>query len=120
MASRQSNTGPVIIWLIGLFGCIGWINPIGFFALIIPILFWLMGTKLTKDHCRIYFNVLLTAVILWVIGLAINEILLIIDLKLLNFKLIGLIYFTITCIFGLFVALNSKKYRPALIINLFK
>lgn len=120
MARRQSNSGPVVIWILGLLGCIGWINPLGVFALIFPILFWLLGTKLTKDHCRIYFNVLLTAVILWLIGYAINEILSIIDVKIFDFKLIGLIYFTITCIFGLFVASNSKKFRLSLVINLFK
>lgn len=119
MAQKQSNTLAVFVWLIGLLGCIGFLYPLGFISLIIPLLFWLLGSKYTRNHCESYFNILLTAVIISVMGLVIDKILLFFHINIFKFLYIGLIYFGIMCIWGLIAALNSRRYKPELVVKIF-
>jgi ABC-type Fe3+-siderophore transport system permease subunit len=119
MARKQSNILAVLTWFIGLLGCIGFIYTLGFIALIIPLLFWIFGSKFTKIHCSAYFNGLITGIIIYICGLVINRVLIWLDIKLFNFTLVGLIYFALICIFGLINALNHKRYKPELVIGIF-
>jgi len=122
MAQRQSNTLPVFVWFLGLLGCVGYINyfyPLGFFPVVVPILFWILGSKFTKAHCQVYFNVLLTAFIIHVAGSAIDLVLEWIKVDTFKFRFLGLVYFTIFCLFGLFAALNNKRYKPELTVRVF-
>lgn len=116
---RTSNTLAVFTWVLGLLGYAGYFNHFGFFALIIPLLFWMFGNRLAKDHCRIYFNVLLTAFIIFVVGAVLNFILDLIKLKTFDFTYLGLIYFALMSIFGLLAALNNRKYRLSLSVQVF-
>ncbi|MDF2698710.1 MAG: hypothetical protein K0Q49_266 [Haloplasmataceae bacterium] len=116
---KQNNTLAVIVWVIGLLGCSGFINEFGFFALLIPLLFWLFGNKFTKQHCKAYFNVLITAVILYFLGYVLNWL---IGLFTETFDLtfIALIYFALMSILGLIFALQNKRYKPILSANVLK
>jgi len=121
MAKTQSNILAIIVWVIGLLGLTGFINPFGFYALIIPIIFWLLGNRFTKGHCKQYFNVLITAVVIYLIGWALNFLVQLFNLNIFNqFEYIALAYFAIMGILGLFSALDSKRYKPLLMIELFK
>ncbi|QVK18237.1 hypothetical protein KHQ81_00520 [Mycoplasmatota bacterium] len=123
MATRgRNNTLSIIVWFLGLLGCVGYIDyfyPLGFFPLVVPLLFWLFGSKFTKMHCKVYFNVLLTAVIIHVVGTVIDQLLLLFKVDIFRFMYLGLIYFSILCLFGLIAALNNKKYRPELVVHVF-
>ncbi len=122
MAQRHSNTLPVIVWFLGLLGCTGYIDllyPFGFIPVIIPLIFWFLGSKFTKMHCRVYFNVLLTAFIIHVIGVVIFEVLNFVGIHIINLMYLGLVYFAIFCIFGLLSALNNRKYNPELVVHVF-
>lgn len=119
MARKQNNTFAVLIWVFGLLACIGYIYPLGFLGLLIPLLFWLFGSKFTKSHCEAYFNVLITGVIIHLLGTVISKLLSWINIHIFELKYIGLIYFALLCIFGLFKALNNKHYRPELVFKIF-
>lgn len=119
MARRQNNTFAVIIWLLGLLGCIGYIYPLGFISLLIPLLFWVFGSRFTKIHCETYFNVLITGVILHVLGIVINKVLSWLSINIFELKYVGLIYFSILCILGLINALNNKRFRPEFVFKVF-
>ncbi len=122
MARRQSNTLSVLVWFLGLLGCAGYINylyPYGFFPLVLPLIFWILGSKFTKSHCQTYFNGLLTAFIIHVVGLVINFILDLFKLNIFNFTYLSLLYFSILCLVGFFTALNHKRYKPELTVHVF-
>lgn len=119
MARRTNNTLAIITWLIGLLGYLGYINDFIFFLLVLPIFFGLFGNKLAKNHIRAYFNVLLTAVIIYFIGFVINNIFDIIKIHTFDLTYLGLIYFAIMCLFGLIAALDKRRYRPILSVKIF-
>lgn len=120
MARKQKHVLAVVVWVIGLLGCTGFINPFGFYALLIPIIFWMFGNRFTKDHCRQYFNILLTAVVIYLLGLALNLIIGLFVDDFFKFTYVSLVYFALMNIPGLFNALDGKRYKPLLSIDLFK
>jgi|SRR5690554_2894130 len=119
MARKKRSIIPVIIWILGLLGCIGYLYPLGYLSLLIPLLFWLFGSKFTKNHCEAYFNVLITGVIIYILGVIINKLLSLIDISFFPLKNIALIYLAIMCILGLVTALGNKRYNPGLVIKVF-
>ncbi len=122
MAQRQSSTLAILVWFIGLLGCLGYVRifyPFGFIPVVIPLIFWLLGNNFTKVHCRAYFNVLITAFILHVAGRVIDWLFNKINLNIFSFVYIGLFYFAVLCIVGLVKALDHKRFNPELTIHLF-
>jgi hypothetical protein len=119
MAATSRNTLAIILWIFGLLGATGYLNPFGFFALLIPILFILLGSQFTQQHARQYFNILVTSVVIWLLGHVLNWIVGLFDVKF-DMLLIALIYFGIMCLFGLIQAINDKKFKNVVAIQIFK
>ena len=88
--------------------------------LLIPVLFLLLGNSFTKNHCKTYFNVVITAAILYLLGYAVDFVLseLSINLFSFSFVVVGLIYLAIMSIIGLIKALSSDKYKTDFCIRL--
>lgn len=123
MARSRDNTLAIIVWIIGLLGMSGFLNflyPFGYLPLIVPIIFLLLGKQFTRNHCQSYFNVLITSVVIYILGLIIDKLLHLIHLNL-NFSLVylSLVYFIVMSIIGLIKAINGKRYNPELAIRIF-
>ncbi|NLG81120.1 MAG: DUF4870 domain-containing protein [Bacilli bacterium] len=123
MARSQDNTLAIIVWIVGLLGMSGFLSflyPFGYLPLILPILFWILGKKFTRIHCQSYFNVLITAVVIYLLGLIIDKLFQLLRLNLsISVVYISLIYFVVMSIIGLIKAINGKRYDPELAIRIF-
>jgi hypothetical protein len=120
MSTANKNVLAIILWVIGLLGVTGYINRFGFFALVIPILFLIMGSAYTRSHAKEYFNVLVGSVVIYFVGILLNTILGWFDVRGFNWTLIALIYFTIMSILGLIRALSSERFRAPMSVRIFK
>lgn len=120
MATTNKNVLAVVLWIIGLLGATGYINRFGFFALLIPLLFLILGSSFTRSHAMEYFNVLVGSVAIYFVGVAINWVFDLFEAGHMDFRFIALIYFGIMSIVGLFHALSTKRFKSSLSVRIFK
>jgi hypothetical protein len=120
MASTQRNTVAIILWILGLLGATGYLNPFGFFALLLPLLFLAFGSNFTRNHAKEYFNVLVTSVIIYFIGYILMWILGLFKYTGFDLIYVPLFYFGVLSAFGLIAAISNKRFKAILCLRVFK
>lgn len=117
---KNSKLLAIIVWIIGLLGVIGKVNPYGFLFVLIPIIFMFYGSKFTKRHAKEYLNVLLTSLLIYLICFVVNMIFNTIGFERFDITFVGVVYFAIENLMGLIYALGGKVFKAPFTIRLFK
>ena len=120
MAKKTKNSAAILIWILGLLGCLGFLSAWALILFWLPLLFLLFGNRFTQNHCRAYFNIFLTAAIFYIISLGFNWIIGFFITPRIPITLVAIVYLVWMLLMGLIHAINHQRFKPTWTFMFFK